>query len=242
MSDKLKVEAVNLTTKARAIQKIEAEKKNIEKKEEITPQIPSLKLTRADFSHLMKNRPLIKYRPFKNSFTKKGDKIMLANGLEIPVNEVDDYIERVIAQEIIRFDEAQEERERKLAEADNEKLALVEKYILRHGTKKQMLKFVEHEMANQKLILKKLYKILDQNVGDLFAYFERPCHLLDNRTAVKMYKIINRGLDDAQKAGFIEEDANIEASKWALKQIYLIQSNYKFINAVKFFRYGERPY
>ena len=138
MSDKLKVEAINLTTKAKAIQKIEAEKKNIEKKEEIAPQIPSLKLTRADFSHLMKNRPLIKFRPFKNSFTKKGDKIMLSTGLEIPINEVDDYIEKVIAQEIIRFDEAQEERERKLNEANQEKLALVEKYIFRHGTKKQI--------------------------------------------------------------------------------------------------------
>ena len=49
-------------------------------------------------------------------------------------------------------------------------------------------------------------------------------------------------ISDLLKAGYIEEDANIEASEWALKQIYLIQSNYKFINAVKFFRYGERPY
>ena len=164
---------------------------------------------------------------------------MLANGLDIPLDKVDDYIERVIAEAILKFDDAEEEKQKKLLETKEKNIELVEEYVFRHGTKEEMLAFLENEMANQKLILKKLYKILDDNVGTLYKYFERPCHLLDNATAVKMYKIINRGLDEAQKAGYIDENVNIEASKWALKQIYLIQSNYKFLNAVKYFRYGE---
>lgn len=237
--EKLKIEAINFSSKAKSVQKIENASQNTEKKEEIKPQIPNLKLTQADFSHLMKGRPLVKFRPFKNSFTKKGDKIMLANGLDIPLDKVDEYIEHVIAEAILKFDDAEEEKQKKLLETKEKNIELVEEYVFRHGTKEEMLKFLEHEMANQKLILKKLYKILDENVGALYRYFERPCHLLDNATAVKMYKIINRGLDEAQKAGYIDENVNIEASKWALKQIYLIQSNYKFLNAVKYFRYGE---
>ena len=49
----------------------------------------------SEFNKMMETRPLIKYRPLKNSFTKRGDKILLAKSLNISVSEVDDYIKNV---------------------------------------------------------------------------------------------------------------------------------------------------
>lgn len=51
--------------------------------------------TGSEYNKIMENRPLIKYRPLKNSFTKRGDKILLAKSLNIPVSEVDDYVKNV---------------------------------------------------------------------------------------------------------------------------------------------------
>ena len=41
------------------------------------------KLTSSEFTQIMNNRPLIKYRPLKNSFTKAGDK-KVWNSLSFP--------------------------------------------------------------------------------------------------------------------------------------------------------------
>lgn len=40
-------------------------------------------ITREEFKEIMANRPLIKFRPLKNSFTKQGDDIILAQALDI---------------------------------------------------------------------------------------------------------------------------------------------------------------
>ncbi|MBQ8212026.1 MAG: hypothetical protein IJZ27_05815, partial [Treponema sp.] len=51
-------------------------------------QILETKISSMDFKTMMQKRALIKFRPLKNSFTKKGDKILLAKALEINPSEV----------------------------------------------------------------------------------------------------------------------------------------------------------
>ena len=61
-------------------------------------QIKSLvdtKITGAEFRTLMENRPLIIFKPLKNSFTKAGDKKILAKTLNIKPTLVDAYINDV---------------------------------------------------------------------------------------------------------------------------------------------------
>ena len=55
-------------------------------------QIMEIKISNADYKTLMQKRGLKKFRPLKNSFTKKGDKILLAKALKINPSEVVDYI------------------------------------------------------------------------------------------------------------------------------------------------------
>lgn len=51
--------------------------------------------TSDEYRDMMNIRPLIKYRPIKNSFTKKGDKILLAKTLNIEPSKIDDYIKNI---------------------------------------------------------------------------------------------------------------------------------------------------
>ena len=43
--------------------------------------------TGSEYNKIMENRPLIKYRPLKNSFTKRGDKILLAKAKANEINQ-----------------------------------------------------------------------------------------------------------------------------------------------------------
>ena len=62
-----------------------------ENKIEIAKVLKS-KISSTSYKTLMKNRNLKKFRPLKNSFTKKGDKIILAKALNINPSEVNSYI------------------------------------------------------------------------------------------------------------------------------------------------------
>ena len=57
-------------------------------------EVMEAEVSSAEFNYLMQNRPLIKFRPLKNSFTKRGDKILLAKTLGIKPYEVDDFIKK----------------------------------------------------------------------------------------------------------------------------------------------------
>ena len=62
------------------------------------PQITKIietKITDSEFKDMMGKRAIIKFRPLKNSFTKKGDKILLAKALEINPSDINGYIKNV---------------------------------------------------------------------------------------------------------------------------------------------------
>lgn len=180
-----------------------------------------------DFSALMKNRPLIKFRPLKNSFTKRGDKILLAQTLGIEPVEVPDYIENI-------KDDMKEVDELKFLPKDE--FDAIKTYVYRHGSKDDVIEFLDYELKNTKDILKSLYTTLEYHTGGVADYFIRPIHRFDNKTLVKIYNVIDKNLHEARANGKIEEEENLNIAKWALYRIYEIQNNNKFINAVKTYK------
>lgn len=200
----------------------------IRKNNGVIRQYMDVELTGFDYRSLMTSRPLEKFKPLKNSFTKKGDKILLAKMLGIDVLEVDEYIESI---EQKSFDDKD-----KLKQMPIDKLDAIKTYVYRHGSKSSVVKFLDYELRRSTDILNTLYKTLNYNTGGLADYFVRPIHRMSNNTLVKLYDVISQNLDSSCKSGKIQESEKDEMAKWALVQIYKIQNNSKFINAVKTYK------
>ena len=184
--------------------------------------------TSSEFNKMMAARPLIKYRPFKNSFTKRGDKILLAKSLNIPITEVEDYIKNV--QESLS-------ELNKLDFIPVSSQDALKTYIYRHGSAEQLVSFFDLELQKSNDVLKTLYKTLEYNNGGVADYFIRPIHRMKNSTLVDLYGVVDKNLKIAQNNGSITEKQNLETSEWALKRIYQIQHNSKFINSLKIKEY-----
>lgn len=182
-------------------------------------------ITLTEFKELMKHRPLIRFRPIKNSFTKKGDKILLAKSLGIEQKEVNKYIESIIKNEFSLKDA------QRTSDIDK-----VKTYVYRHGTKNQVASFLEHELSDVKTVLEKLYKTLEDNSGGLADYFSRPIHRMDNRTLRKLYNTIDKALRSSYDAGYIKKEELDSVSEWALVKIYQIQNNSKVIRAFELYK------
>ena len=60
-------------------------------------RIMTVKISSLEYKTLMQNRKLQKFRPLKNSFTKKGDKLILAKALNINPSNINSYIKNVFA-------------------------------------------------------------------------------------------------------------------------------------------------
>lgn len=195
-------------------------KEIIEKYPDALKQV-QITMTKGDYAYLMKNRPLIRFRPLKNSFVKKGDKILLATALGVSNNQVDETIEEIIDTnfDIMRF--------------PKEYIDKAKAYVYRHGTKDQVLSFLKNELSDVKTNLQLLYKTLDDNTGGLCEYFQRPCHMMDNKTLGDIYKIVQDSLMNSQNAGEISADDNMKTANWALKRIYQIQNDSRVIRAAK---------
>ena len=58
------------------------------------------KISSPEFQYMMKNRPLEIFKPIKNSYTKRGDKIILSKALGLTKSQLDRYVDNV-AKEII---------------------------------------------------------------------------------------------------------------------------------------------
>ena len=172
----------------------------------------------------MKGLPLLKFKPIKNSFTKRGDKILLAKTLGIEPAEVDDYIENV-QEDMSDID--------KLSFLSKDNLDAIKTYVYRHGSKDGIEAFLDYELKYSKDILETLYRTLDYHTNGLADYFIRPIHRMSNNTLVRLYNIIDKNIEASRKAGAISEEQKNEISKWALVRIYQIQNNSKFINAIK---------
>lgn len=184
-------------------------------------------ITSREFKGIMKNRPLQKFRPLKNSFTKRGDKILLSKALGITPNELDDYIANV---------KESLQKTNDLTFLPKDKTELIKTYIYRHGSKDDIVTFLDYELKTAKDKVKTLYTTLEYHNGGVADYFIRPIHRMDNKTLVRVFNIIDKNLDTCEKQGLISEADNRKIAEWALYRIYEIQNNSKFINAVKTYK------
>ena len=188
--------------------------------------IESTPITGKEFKYMMHNRPLIRFRPLKNSFTKRGDKKILAKTLGIDSTDVDDYINEVY--------EAILERGELYHQTD--KTEAVKTYVYRHGTKDQVVAFLGYELSKAKDLLGTLYNTLAYNTEGMADYFSRPVHRMDNKTMVRLYNVIDKQLSASVEAGTLAQTTADATAKWALVRIYEIQNNSKLINAVKAYK------
>ncbi len=182
-------------------------------------------ISKTEFLQLMQNRPLIKFRPLKNSFTKKGDKILLAKSLNIKENEINNYIYSIIN---TNFDIKEN-----ITKNNIEK---VKTYIYRHGNKSQVIAFLEYELSDVKTTLEKLYKTMQDNSGGLCDYFSRPIHRMDNKTLAKLYNVIDKSLKKSVNEGNLTKEQYNSTAQWALVRIYQIQNNSKLIRACECYK------
>lgn len=201
--------------KAEFIRKNSAEIKNLTKTE----------ISKSEFLQMMRSRPLVRLRPLKNSFTKKGDTILLAEALEIPEKDVKKYINSIIK---TNFEIHNTQ--------DKDNIEKVKTYVYRHGTKDQVVRFLEYELSDVKTMLTKLYKTLEDNSGGLADYFSRPIHRMDNNTLRKLYSTIDKSLRNSLNAGYINAEECNSHSQWALVRIYQIQNNSKLIRAYEVYK------
>lgn len=183
-----------------------------------------LEITKDEFKQLMTNRPLIRFRPLKNSFTKKGDDILLAQSLGIETTDVKKYINSIIDMNF----EIQ-------TDADKTNIDKLRTYVYRHGTKEQVIAFLENELSDVKNVLKSLYHTLDDNSGGVADYFMRPIHRMDNNTMRRLYNTIDKSLKASADAGYMDDAKLRETSEWALVRIYQIQNNSRVLRACKIY-------
>lgn len=190
-------------------------------------QIMKSKISNMDFKTLMQKRALIKFRPLKNSFTKKGDKIILAKALDINPSEVSSYIKNVAGsiQDI-----------NNIHGLSPEKMDMLKTYVYRHGSKDELIAFLDYELTQSKNLTESLYRTLNYYSGGIADYFIRPIHRMDNNTLIKVYRIIDKHIKKSITEGNLTDADSKLVAKWALVQIYKIQNNSKLINAIKTYK------
>ena len=186
-----------------------------------------IKISGSEFKWIMSQRPLQKFKPIKNSITKRGDKIFLAGILGIEPAALDDYISKV---------QSELEYTEKLKFLPKDKLDAIKTYIYRHGSKDGIVMFLDYELKTSTDLLKTLYRTLEYHTGGLADYFIRPIHKMSNLTMVKLYNVIDKNINNAKKNGLISEEQSNEIAHWALIRIYQIQNNSKLINAIKTYK------
>jgi hypothetical protein len=220
--DLYKVREVITSSKITTDQKIKFIKKNHSKISHLVDE----KISSSDFKTIMNNRPLILFKPLKNSYTKAGDKKLLAIALGIKPNEVDNYIKNINLQ--VRS--MQDINTMGISKDNYEE---VKTYIFRHGEKEQVINFLDYELSHAKNILHVLYHTLEYNSGGVADYFIRPIHRLDNGTMLGIYNVVDKNLKAGRASGKISDVQAQETAEWALARIYKIQNNQRLQNAIK---------
>ena len=177
-----------------------------------------------DFKLLMKNRAIKKFRPIKNSYTKIGDKMILATALSLQPSKLPRYIKNVTQ---MMKDSTE------LDFLPKSTLEMIKTYVYRHGSKDELVTFLDYELKTSKDTVKSLYSTFEYYSGGVADYFIRPIHRMDNKTLVKMFNVVTDNLENAQISGQITSDENAKIAKWTLVKIYEIQNNSKLLNAIK---------
>ena len=189
--------------------------------------IKSMHITGAEFKSMMKLRPLRKFKFLKNSFTKRGDKILLAETLGIEPSEVNGYIEN-ISREIEEFDD--------LDFLPPDKMDALKTYVYRHGSKDEVVTFLDYELRVARDKMKVLYNTLEYHTGGMADFFIRPVHRMDRNTFNHLYNVINKHIKKCEKEGLINEADSDKIAKWALIKLYIIKNNSQLINAIKTYK------
>lgn len=184
--------------------------------------IAKTEISKEELKEIMTHRPLIRFRPLKNSFTKQGDDIMFAQSVGISKKEISKYVNSII--------------ENNFENQNPENIEKTKAYVYRHGSKTQVVSFLEYELSDVKTTLRKLYKTLEDNSGGLADYFSRPIHRMDNSTLRKLYKTIDKSLRASADAGYINSEELNSHAQWALVRIYQIQNNSKVLRAYEAYK------
>ena len=190
-------------------------------------QVLQAHISLPEYKFIMRNRPLRKFKFLKNTVTKRGDKILLAETLGVNPAELDDYIGEV---EDAITDLNQ------LSFLPEDKLDAIKTYIYRHGSKDEIVNFLDYELKTAKDVIKTLYRTLEYHTGGVADYFIRPVHKMSNNTMIQLYNVIDKNLQSAIKSGSITQEEYNETARWALVRIYEIQNNSKLINAIKTYK------
>lgn len=199
----------------------------VERNQAVIRDLSKPLLTGKEYSYLMLSRPLEKFRPVKNSFTKRGDKILLAKAFGIPFSEVDDYIAEF-------RDDIKVLNDLKFLPED--KYTAIRAYIFRHGSKEDLVAFLEVELKKSKDKIKSIEKNLVYHNGGMADYFIRPIHRMDNNTFIKIYNVLDKNIQDCFASGQLSEAERDKISLWSLQRLYEIKNNSQFINAVKTYK------
>ena len=215
-----KVMASNKLTEAQKTQFVRSNRTKIN-------EVIETKITSAEFKGLMENRPLQKFRPLKNSYTKMGDKIILAKALGIQPSQVADHIKNVV-------NSMKDINDLGFLPIDN--FEIIKSYVYRHGSKDELVAFLDYELTKSKHVVDSLYKNLNYYAGGIADYFIRPIHRMDNKTLVKLYNIVDKHINISRQNGLITDEESKKLAEWTLIQIYKIQNNSKLINAIKTYK------
>ena len=197
-------------------QKIEFVKKN---RQEIK-HIMERKISNPEFFNMMQNRPLIKFRPLKNSYTKWGDKIIFSKSLGILPSQVDGYVKQVTSAMCDM---------NKMNKLPVDKMDSIKTYVYRHGANEQVAIFLDYELKNAKNFLKTLKSTLDFGTGGMADYYVRPIHRMTNKTMINLFNIIDNNLKSAQSKGILTEAQREKIAHEALVRLYSIQYEQKII-------------
>ena len=186
--------------------------------------IMEIELGTEDFNRIMSNRPLMIFKPIKNLFTKNGDRILLAKTLEIPLNEMDDFIKKAT---------------KKLPDVDEidfctkDKLEAIKTYVYRHGSKEQVIKFMDYEISHAKNFRRTIKRTLDYTKGGVADYFTRPIHRMDNKTFLGLFDVINKNIVARKEAGELSEADALRISRAALARLFQVKENSRLKNSAK---------
>ncbi len=181
-------------------------------------------ISASEFKEMMAHRPLVRFRPLKNSFTKQGDDIILAKALNIDKRSINIYINSLISSNFEAKD------------VDKDTIDKVKTYVYRHGTKDQVVAFLEYELSDVKFVLERLYRTFDSNSGGVFGYFLRPIHRMDNNTLSRIYNVVDKSLRNSLNAGYIDQTKFNSTAEWALVKIHEIQNNSKVLRAYDLYK------
>lgn len=184
------------------------------------------KISSSDFKMIMENRHLELLRPLKNRYTRLGDRRILAMALGIKPYEVNGYI-RNLTHKIHSM------KDLKSLHIPKDVYDEVRTYVFRHGTKSQVINFLDYELHHTKDILKSVYSTLEYNSGGVADYFLYPVHRLDNSTVLKVFDKIHTNLQDNASKGNITNVQAMDTAEWAIAKIYRIQNNQHLKNTIK---------